>query len=117
MNYLIRTVVLFVFLGFIGCTEDPGIQLRIENISNTNFDKISVNNISFGSLEADAISPYTSFESISDTEFVEIIAGEKTYKFIPETYKGAEFYSKGNYRYTIDLGSKGDILIGIIREY
>lgn len=99
----------------IGCQE-YGVQLRVENISDFNFDKISVNNVPFGPLEKQQITKYLPFENIYEAEFVEVQIGDRTLKVIPEEFDETKFYNTGNYKYVIDVVHEKWLSIKFVNE-
>ncbi len=83
--------------------SDTGVELRLENQSPIDFDQISVNNVSFGSLYADQTSEYMMFENIYDEEFIKIDIDGKTLQLIPEDFDEEEFRNSGRFKFVITL--------------
>ena len=92
----------FLCLAFMSCS-DTGVELRLENQSPIDFDQISVNNVSFGSLYADQTSEYMMFENIYDEEFIKIDIDGKTLQLIPEDFDEEEFRNSGRFKFVITL--------------
>ncbi len=115
MSILIRTMTGMLMLCLFSCQE-YGIQLRVENASPFSFDKISVNNVSFGSLESYQISRYLPFESIYKSEFISVEIGDQTLKLIPETFNEEEYYNTGNFKFVVDILNQKWLLVKLEEE-
>ncbi len=102
MNIKLLIALSAILLLFIGCGE-YGVQLRIQNNSQFDFQDVSVNNVSFGPLNQDAQSKYLPFESIYEREFVQVVINDKVLKLIPEDFDESEYKSTGDYTYMIDI--------------
>lgn len=97
---LIATCFLLILLT--SC-EEYGVQLRIQNNSQFDFEEVSVNNVSFGPLTKDAQSHYLPFENIYEREYVQVVINDKVLKMIPEGFNQAEYRNTGDYTYVIDI--------------
>ena len=115
MNNPLILCFLMFFIVFAGCQE-YGVQVRVQNASNTQFDRISINNVSFGPLAAKETSSYMPFENIYEKEFIEVIVDGKPIKLIPEDFKADQYYDSGNYKFTVDLFQKKWLLVSFQEE-
>lgn len=87
----------------ISCQESTGVELRLENTSTRDFDRISVNNVSFGPLKIGEVSEYLTFETIYQKEYVEVVIGDQVLKLIPEDFDDKDFYATGSFKYQVDI--------------
>ncbi len=115
MNILSKTAFVTALFMLVGCRE-YGIQLRIENGSQHVFEQVTVNNVSFGSLAPNEVSTYIPFESIYESEFVEVIVNSRAYRLVPEQYNIDEFYDSGNFKYVIDVTQNHGLNIRFVVE-
>ena len=102
MNLKISILMVIVCLLLSSCF-DTGVLLRLENQSPKDFDQISVNNISFGSLYANQTTDYVMFENIYDEEFISIDIDGKVLQLIPEDFDEEEFRNSGRFKFVITL--------------
>lgn len=102
MNIKLLATIIALILLLTSC-EEYGVQLRIQNNSQFDFEEVSVNNVSFGPLDQDAKSQYLPFENIYEKEFVQVVINDKVLKLIPEEFKEEEYKSTGDYTYVIDI--------------
>lgn len=116
MNVFRKTVISLLFLVLLSCQETTGIQLRVENSSDFTYDNVSVNNISFGSLEPNEVSDYIPFENIYKSEFVEVIINGEKLQFVPEEFQSDEFYDQGKYKYMVDIVHKKWLSVKFVEE-
>jgi len=103
MNIKSLAVMAVAALLLVGCQEQTGIQLRIENASDIPFDEVLVNNVTFGALEANEVSAYLDFEYIYVKEYVKVIIDGRAIELIPEDFNKEDYHSDGSYKYVIDI--------------
>jgi len=115
MKRFIAYVLVLLYLVFSGCTE-TGVELRLENQSPIDFDQISVNNISFGSLYANETTHYIMFENIYDEEFISIDVDGKILQLIPEDFDEEEFRNSGRFKFVITLIDLEKIAVNRLAE-
>jgi len=108
-------VLSLTFLLCASCTES-GVELRLENKSNLDFDRISVNNVSFGSLKSKETSNYLPFENIYDQEFIKIEIDGKVLKLVPEDFDEEEYRNSGRFKYIINLVGQEKIQVERLTE-
>ncbi len=102
MNKIVWLALCVVLILLTSC-EEYGVQLRIENRSQFDFQEVSVNNVSFGAVEKSKQSQYLPFENLYSKEFVQVVINDKVLKFIPEQFDQEDFRSSGDYTYSLDI--------------
>lgn len=115
MNKYTVSVVSVVLFILCSCTQH-GVELRLENQSTLDFDQISVNNVSFGSLGSMEVSDYMPFENIYDQEFIQINIDGRIIKLVPEDFNEEEYRNSGRYKYVIDLLGLNEISVERLTE-
>ena len=103
MNPLAKLIPLLFLILCSGCLEQPGVLVRIKNVSAYRFDDISINNVSFGQLDPQITSHYLPFESINENEFIVVRVEDRTFQLLPEHFETQEFYSNGKFKYVLNL--------------
>lgn len=103
MNIKSLALMAVAALLLIGCQEQTGIQLRIENASDFRFDEVLVNNVSYGALDANEVSAYLDFEYIYTKEYVKVVIGSRVIELIPEDFRKEDYHNDGSYKYVIDI--------------
>lgn len=110
-----RILVLIVAVALLsGCSDevDNGkVKIRLSNISEVDFENVVVNtstgNVSYGSLKAQGLSDYKSFELAYRYAFIELSASGNIFTLQPIDYVGESPLDKGNYTYVLDLDIQG----------
>ena len=103
MNHLSKLLLFFLIALFSGCLDQPGVLVRIKNVSVYRFDDISINNVSYGSLDPQITSHYLPFESINENEYIVVKVEDVTFQLLPEHFETQEFYSSGKFKYVLNL--------------
>lgn len=96
--------------------QEYGVELRLENASQLDFDDISVNNVSFGPLSAKAVSDYLPFENIYSSEFIQVEIDGEVLKLVPDTFNKDENFNTGRYKFVVDIMHQKWLHIKFIEE-
>ena len=107
-------ILIFALACLAACSKenDEGdIRIRLSNISEYDFEHITVNtstgDVSYGSLESGKSSAYKSFDLAYRYAFIELSADGGTYTLQPIDYVGETPLDNGNYTYQLDLEPNG----------
>ena len=109
-----RTIILlFTALSLLAsCTEedleqDENVLIRVENVSDFDFDRVTVNTSggreSYGSIASGSVSGYEAFEFAYPFATVELNIRGSKFDFTPIDYTGETRLANGSYTYLVDV--------------
>ncbi|WP_424000760.1 hypothetical protein [Maribacter sp. IgM3_T14_3] len=120
-------ILIFAICLFLNCSKDDSnndVNIRLSNVSDSDFENIIVNtttgDTNYGDIKSNQVSEYKNFNKAYRYAYVELNIGEETYTIQPIDYVGETPLTNGNYTYQLDLVSyeEGflDLTITLIEE-
>lgn len=114
---------LFAFL-LAGCDArdldgDPdAVLLRVENASSADFSSVRIGfdeTENYGAVASGQTSEYRAFDTAYSYGYVEVEAGDRTYRIQPIDYVGEEPLENGHYTYELDI-EEGRLTLAFDRD-
>tara|TARA_R110001632_G_scaffold114733_4_gene226147 strand:- start:11736 stop:12113 length:378 start_codon:yes stop_codon:yes gene_type:complete len=120
-------LLIFTTLLLIGCTgndDDTEVRIRLSNVSQYNFNNITINtsngNVAFENILSGESSAYKEFGFAYRYAFVELEIDGETFTLQPIDYVGENRLPRGNYTYQINVddsqGFSGTLSLTLVED-
>lgn len=117
-----NTILLFtVVLCFVGCSnsdDTSGVNIRVKNVSNIDFDKAQVGdeNHVHTDLAANDFSEYLAYEMAYEYAYIKINSGSENFVLQPIDFVGETPLKSGFYTYELDVSEDDNVLLNFVRD-
>ena len=122
-----KSLLLIFTILLLGCSEndnDAEVSIRLSNVSQYNFNNITINtstgNVAFENILSGESSPHKEFGFAYRYAFVELEIDSETFTLQPIDYVGENRLPKGDYTYQINVddsqGFNGTLSLALVED-